>query len=125
MFRFHRMPFGAEVSEGGVRFALWAPTARAVSLVLDGRQLPMPDEGEGWRRLVIPEAHAGARYRFLINENLEVPDPASRFQPEDVFGPSEVVDPRAYEWQASGWKGRPWEEAVIYEVHIGTATPEG
>jgi maltooligosyltrehalose trehalohydrolase len=54
-----------------------------------------------------------------------VPDPASRFQPEDVFGPSEVIDPRAYRWRVRDWKGRPWEEAVIYEVHIGTATPEG
>jgi maltooligosyltrehalose trehalohydrolase len=54
-----------------------------------------------------------------------VPDPASRFQPEDVSGPSEVVDPRSYEWQDLGWAGRPWEEAVIYEAHVGTATPEG
>jgi maltooligosyltrehalose trehalohydrolase len=125
MFRFHRMPFGAEVSDGEVRFALWAPTARDVSLVLDGRQAPMPEEGEGWRRLIVPGAHAGMRYRFLIDGHLEVPDPASRFHPDDVSGPSEVVDPRAYQWQIAGWKGRPWEDAVLYEVHIGTATPEG
>lgn len=125
MFRFHRMPFGAELSDGGVRFALWAPTAREVSLVLDGRRLPMPEAEDGWRRLDVPDARAGARYRFLIDDDLEVPDPASRFQPEDVLGPSEVVDPRAYKWRVPHWKGRPWEEAVIYEVHIGTATPEG
>src|SRR5687768_5778715 len=106
MFRFHRMPFGAELSDGGARFALWAPTAREVSLILDGRRVSMPEEDDGWRRIVIPDTRAGARYRFLIDGNLEVPDPASRFQPEDVFGPSEVVDPRAYEWQVADWKGR-------------------
>lgn len=119
------MPFGAELSDGGVRFALWAPTANDVSLLLDGRRLSMPQEADGWRRRTVPDVKAGARYRFLIDGKLEVPDPASRFQPEDVFGPSEVMDPRAYEWQVPRWKGRPWEEAVIYEVHIGTATPEG
>jgi maltooligosyltrehalose trehalohydrolase len=125
MFRFHRMPFGAELTDGGTRFALWAPTAHDVALVLDGERLAMPDEGGGWRRLIVPEARAGARYRYLIDGTLEVPDPASRFQPEDVFGPSQVVDPRAYSWTQSDWKGRPWEEAVLYEVHVGTATPEG
>lgn len=119
------MPFGAEFSDSGVRFALWAPTARDVALVLDGERMAMPGEGDGWRRLIVPGVRAGARYRFLIDGDLEVPDPASRFQPEDVFGESAVVDPGAYSWAASGWKGRPWEEAVIYEIHVGTATPEG
>ncbi len=119
------MPFGAELSDGGVRFALWAPTASDVALLVDGERLEMPQEAEGWRRLFVPKAKAGARYRFLIDGNLEVPDPASRFQPEDLFGPSEVIDPRAYTWKIDDWKGRPWEETVIYEVHIGTATAEG
>jgi maltooligosyltrehalose trehalohydrolase len=125
MQRFHSMPFGAEITHDGVRFSLWAPTAREVELVLDGEARPMPEAGSGWRRLVAPEARAGSRYRYRIDGKLAVPDPASRFQPEDVAGPSLVVEPRAYEWSDEAWTGRPWEETVIYEVHVGTATPEG
>src|SRR3989304_5000688 len=54
-----------------------------------------------------------------------VPDPASRRNPQDVHGPSEVVDPLAYEWRDAAWRGRPWEEAVIYELHVGAFTREG
>ena len=125
MRRTHAMPFGAEMTEEGVRFALWAPTAREVALVLDGADHPMPDEGDGWRRLVTPEARAGSRYAYRIDGDLLVPDPASRFQPEDVHGPSLVVDPSAYDWSDASWTGRPWEETVLYEVHVGAATPEG
>jgi 1,4-alpha-glucan branching enzyme len=64
-------------------------------------------------------------YRFVLPDGLRVPDPASRHQPEDVHGPSEVVDPLAYAWADAAWTGRPWHEAVIYELHIGTFTPEG
>ncbi|WP_026190985.1 malto-oligosyltrehalose trehalohydrolase [Methylobacterium sp. WSM2598] len=125
MRRAHSMPFGAQVEPEGVRFALWAPTAREVALVLDGAEHPMPEVGAGWRRLTRPEARAGARYGFRIDGDLVVPDPASRFQPEDVAGLSQVVDPGAFAWTDEGWRGRPWEEAVVYEAHVGTATPEG
>jgi len=125
MRRAHSMPFGAEVSQEGTRFALWAPTAREITLVLDGAERPMPDEGDGWRRLLAPEARAGSRYAYRIDGNLMVPDPASRFQPDDVHGPSLVVDPSAYQWSDGSWTGRAWEETVLYEVHVGTATPEG
>jgi malto-oligosyltrehalose trehalohydrolase len=54
-----------------------------------------------------------------------VPDPASRYQPDDVHGPSVIVDPRSYAWQARAWRGRPWHEAVLYELHVGAFTPEG
>jgi maltooligosyltrehalose trehalohydrolase len=125
MRRAHTMPFGAELTPDGVRFALWAPTADNVSLVLDGSERPMPDDGDGWRRIVVPDAQAGSRYAFRINGDLTVPDPASRFQPDDVHQSSLVVDPTLFEWSDEGWTGRPWEEAVIYELHVGTATPEG
>ena len=124
MRRAHSMPFGAQVEPEGVRFALWAPTARDVVLVLDGQDHPMPEAEGGWRRLTAP-AQAGARYGFRIDGDLVVPDPASRFQPEDVSGLSEVVDPRAFAWSDGSWRGRAWEEAVVYEAHVGTATPEG
>jgi maltooligosyltrehalose trehalohydrolase len=119
------MPFGAELVEDGVRFSLWAPTAKDVALVIGSKKHAMPDEGYGWRRLVLANAKAGTRYEFLIDGELTVPDPASRFQPGDVPGGSVVVDPRSYKWREAKWAGRPWEQAVIYEAHIGTATPEG
>ncbi|WP_336486120.1 malto-oligosyltrehalose trehalohydrolase [Methylobacterium nigriterrae] len=125
MRRAHTMAFGSEIVDGGVRFALWAPTARDVVLVVDGVDHAAPEAGEGWRKATVPGAKAASRYGFRIDGDLVVPDPASRFQPDDVSGLSEVIDPRAYAWSDEGWRGRPFEEAVIYEVHVGTATPEG
>jgi maltooligosyltrehalose trehalohydrolase len=125
----HRMPFGAEaLDEGATRFRLWAPAARKVELCLEraGGEtfLPMPAVGEGWHELLAEEA-PGSRYRYRIDSDIQVPDPASRFQPHDVHGASEVVDPRAFPWKDGSWRGRPWEEAVIYELHVGCFTPEG
>ena len=125
MRRTHNMPFGAEIADDGVRFALWAPTAKDVALVVDGADHAFLDAGEGWRRATVPGVSAGARYGFRIDGDLVVPDPASRFQPDDVSGLSEVIDPLAFAWTDDAWTGRPFEEAVIYETHVGTATPEG
>ena len=124
------MPFGAELREdGSVRFRLWAPAARQVELLLRGpqgtRALQMAQAGEGWFELVTAEAGAGSRYLYRIDGGLEVPDPASRLNSEDVHGPSVVVDPTAFEWTDGTWRGRPWHEAVIYELHVGTFSPEG
>ena len=119
------MPFGAECRDDGtVRFRLWAPAAQSVDLRLNQRELPVLNVGEGWFELVT-EAVAGSPYKFNINGKQEVPDPASRFQPSGVHGPSEVIDPRPYEWHNENWRGRPWQEAVVYELHVGTFTPEG
>lgn len=129
MQRSHRMPFGAELVAGGVRFCLWAPSARQVELALDTggavRYVPMSAEAGGWYRLETGDAQPGSRYRFRIDGELLVPDPASRFQPEDVHGPSEVIDPHAFSWRDAAWTGRPWEEAALYELHVGSFTPEG
>ena len=120
------MPFGAEVQAGGgVRFRFWAPGAKQVQLSIGNRLLSMNQTGDGWYEHVEPQAGPGTRYQYRIDGELLVPDPASRFQPEDVDGPSEVVDPRAYKWSDHAWNGRPWREAVIYELHVGTFTPEG
>jgi maltooligosyltrehalose trehalohydrolase len=119
------MPFGAEITPEGVRFALWAPTARDVKLALDHAELALNVDAEGWYRFVSQEARPGSRYGYKIDGNLVAPDPASRFQPDDVHGFSLVVDPRSYEWSDNSWAGRPWEETVLYEVHVGTASPEG
>lgn len=121
------MNFGAQLIVRGVRFRLWAPFSQAVALkiydldlVVNMNKLP-----RGWYEIEIEEAQAGMRYRFVLEDGHEVPDPASRFQPEDVEGPSEIIDPRAFNWSDIGWRGRPWEEHVIYELHIGTFTQEG
>jgi malto-oligosyltrehalose trehalohydrolase len=120
------MPFGAELqADGKVRFRLWAPPHRQIQIELDGEARAMQPVPEGWHELVTDRARAGTRYRFVLPDGLRVPDPASRYQPEDVHGPSEVVDPGAYLWRDAGWRGRPWEEAVVYELHIGAFTPEG
>ena len=118
--------FGAEVlAGGGVRFRLWAPAARAVEVVLNKKIFPMDARESGWFELERADAGAGTLYQYRIDGNLAVPDPASRFQPRDVDGPSEVVDPGAFAWDDAGWQGRPWDEAVIYELHVGTFTAKG
>ena len=117
------MRFGAELGADGVRFALWAPAARSVELVVDEKSLPMQGLDGGWFERTEPAAKAGTLYRYRIDGELMVPDPASRFQPQDVDGPSEVLDP-SFPWDVA-WKGRPWDEVVIYELHVGAFTPEG
>jgi len=122
------MPFGAEVQpDGAVRFRLWAPTHERINLELDDRSepLPMRQTDDGWHELTTDRARPGTRYGFVLPDGLRVPDPASRHQPKDVHGQSEVVDPTAYNWADAGWRGRPWEEAVVYELHVGAFTPEG
>jgi malto-oligosyltrehalose trehalohydrolase/4-alpha-glucanotransferase len=123
----HRMPFGAELREdGSVRLRLWAPSHNTILVEIDGAEaVAMPSVGEGWHELVTNKAGIGSHYQFVLPDGLKVPDPASRHQPEDVHGPSEVIDPAAYRWRDSAWRGRPWHEAVVYELHIGTFTPEG
>lgn len=127
----YRMPFGAEVlDDEAVRFRLWAPAARMVDVCLinsadEETLLPMSPEKDGWFGITTEAARAGTLYRFCINGDQRIPDPASRFQPMDVHGPSEVIDARTWQWQETDWRGRPWEEAVIYELHVGTFTPQG
>jgi maltooligosyltrehalose trehalohydrolase len=118
--------FGAKLVNGGVHFSLWAPSQDQVLVYLDNQgPLPMRKSDEGWHDLMSSSAKAGTLYKFRLQDGLEVPDPASRFQPEDVHGPSEVVDPYNYKWKDGTWNGRPWEECVIYELHIGAFTQEG
>ncbi|MDX1654321.1 MAG: alpha-amylase family glycosyl hydrolase, partial [Candidatus Competibacteraceae bacterium] len=124
------MPFGTRRLEGGgVCFRLWAPSAQSVRLWCDSGAgevtLAMEDQGGGWYQVEAPQAHQGSRYGFIIDDNLRVPDPASRYNPADVHGPSQVVDPRAFAWRDGHWRGRSWEEAVIYELHVGTFTAQG
>ncbi|WP_074632320.1 MULTISPECIES: malto-oligosyltrehalose trehalohydrolase [Nitrosospira] len=123
------MPFGAQIAEQGVRFRLWAPGCDRVALCVtagqDERAFSMDSCGGGWFELITSHASAGTRYRFEVNGGLRVPDPASRFNPDDVHGASEVIDPADFDWRDAAWRGRPWEEAVVYELHVGTFSPEG
>ncbi len=126
----HAMPFGAEVMDDGrVRFRLWAPGAESVDLYIgEGEEqlvFSMAGQEEGWYEFVTHQATAGSRYRFRIDGEKPVPDPASRFQPDDVHGVSQVVNPDAWQWSDEDWQGRPWEEVVLYELHVGTFSESG
>ncbi len=129
--RRHFMPFGAQVLEGGrIRFRLWAPAAERVDLLLEtthggGVTIPMACTEAGWYELTSDRATAGDLYRYRIHGFGEVPDPASRYNPQGVHGPSQVLEPGQFVWNDRGWRGRPWEEAIIYQLHVGAFTPQG
>tara|TARA_R110002020_G_scaffold58372_8_gene160081 strand:+ start:2332 stop:4032 length:1701 start_codon:yes stop_codon:yes gene_type:complete len=114
------MKWGPQITaEGRTRFRLWAPDRDAVALELaDGTLVPMDRDGDGWFHAEA-DAPPGARYRFRISDDLAVPDPASRQQSGGVHAWSMVTDPDAYRWTLPDWAGRPWEEAVILELHVG------
>ena len=121
--------FGAVPSQDGVRFRLWAPEARELSLVLhDGKAagthpLARVDGGlfETWVRGAAP----GDTYAYRLDDGPPRPDPASRFQPEGVHGPSQIVDPSAYRWHDAQWQPRPVQDLIVYELHVGTFSAEG
>jgi len=115
--------FGPLVTAQGVTFRLWAPAANGVAVVFDDARWPMQREG-GWFTVDVPGAQACLRYKFRIDDDLLIADPASRFQPDDVQGASEVID-HDYDWRSADWKGRPWQEAAFLELHVGTFTPQG
>lgn len=122
----HQMPFGAELSAEGVRFSLWAPDAQKVELIVgNAAPVAVPRNEDGFATLLVPGAGAGTRYDWSIDGQRGIPDPASRFQPDGVFKQSLVTDAASFEWRDKDWCGRPWDEAVVYEVHVGTATSEG
>jgi maltooligosyltrehalose trehalohydrolase len=128
------MPFGCALHlSGGARFRLWAPSSAAVTLelTLPGADAPTRHAMRnlhGWHETDVAEACHGASYRYVVETRegpLAVPDPASRCNPQGVHGASMVVDPNAYTWRSPEWHGRSWPDTVLYELHIGTFTPEG
>src|SRR5258705_3020551 len=116
--------FGTRLTTAGASFRLWAPAAKRVDLVLE-KSHPLKRGEDGWFSTDIRGVKAGARYKFRVDDEIDVPDPASAFQPDDVSGPSEVIDHARYPWRASDWRGRPWQEASVIEIHVGTFTQEG
>ncbi|WP_213769467.1 malto-oligosyltrehalose trehalohydrolase [Bradyrhizobium sp. dw_78] len=116
--------FGPRLTAHGASFRLWAPSAKRIDLLLE-QPHPLRRGEDGWFSAEIADVKPGALYKFRIDGEIDVPDPASAFQPDDVFGPSEIIDHATYRWRAAGWRGRPWHEAAILEAHVGTFTPEG
>jgi 1,4-alpha-glucan branching enzyme/maltooligosyltrehalose trehalohydrolase len=118
--------FAPIVRQGATVFRLWAPLQDKVLLRIHGAEpVELNRTSDGWHSREVAGIGPGALYQFVLPDGLAVPDPASKFQPQDVHGPSEVVDLGAYSWKSKDWKGRPWEEMVIYELHIGSFTQEG
>jgi malto-oligosyltrehalose trehalohydrolase len=128
LIRCHAMEYGAELrSDGKVRFRIWAPAATSIALKIEGleQSIALNSLPGGWHEVITEKARSGTRYNFALVDGTLVPDPASRFQPNDVHGPSEVIDPTEFKWSDSAWRNRPWSEAVAYELHVGTFTDEG
>jgi maltooligosyltrehalose trehalohydrolase len=120
--------WGAELAgSGGARFRLWAPGVETVSLVADaiGATTALARRNDGWFEVETDAVGVEQGYSFLLPGGICVPDPAARAQVRDVHGPSRLVDPTAYAWRTHAWSGRPWEEAVVYELHTGTFTEAG
>lgn len=122
-------PLGASLADGGVRFRIWAPGHKKVSAIVyqEGIEVvyPLESKGDGYFSAVARGAGAGTRYCYRLDGDRVYPDPASRYQPKGVHGPSEVIDPLAFTWSDDGWAGVPLEKMVIYEAHVGTATNAG
>jgi maltooligosyltrehalose trehalohydrolase len=124
-----RPALGAWPDEAGAHFRVWAPGHERVDVVLapgrpDSRTFALR-RGEDGTFAGTTSAAAGARYAYLLDGAGPFPDPASRFQPDGVHGPSAIVDPRAFIWTDQTWHGVPLSELTIYEAHVGTFTPEG
>ena len=123
------LPVGAHVSEAGVVYRVWAPDHHRVTVAIGGgnepsRHIPLKPEADGYFSGVDAEGRAGDLYWYEVG-NQRVPDPASRFQPLGVEGPSQVIDPRTYNWVTRAWRPPPMRGRVIYELHVGTFTLEG
>ena len=121
------MTLGAQVETGGVRFRVWAPKRARVDVVLEesGRSFPLMKDEAGYFSGLVPIATAGMLYRYRLDNGDAYPDPCSRYQPQGPHGPSLIVDPSTYAWRYPDWQGVRMQGQVIYELHVGTFTPEG
>ena len=122
----HALPWGAELVDAGARFRLWAPAQSMVALHAEGgATVPMAKMEDGWFEVTTDAVPVDGGYQFVLADGMRLPDPAARAQIGDVHGPSRLVDPRSYEWRTPQWTGRPWEEAILYELHTGTFSLDG
>jgi len=127
LWDFRRLPVGAEVKEQGTHFRVWAPGRHAVAVAIEnGGEHALSTELDGYFSGFVPGAAVGARYRFRLDEGRPLyPDPVSRHQPEGPHGASEIVDPHSFVWNDDDWPGIKLAHQIIYEMHVGTFTPEG
>jgi maltooligosyltrehalose trehalohydrolase len=122
------LSYGATRRGKEAEFRVWAPLPNEITLRLtrvgaEPQDIPMPRDGEDF--VAVAAAATGDRYAYILEDSPPIPDPVSRFLPEGVHGPSEIVDPSAFHWNADGWRGLALRDYVIYELHIGSFTPEG
>ena len=113
-----------DLENGNCRFRVWAPNAERVEVELDGRRAALESTEIGYFEGVVEGAGPGALYAYRLGGGDARPDPASRYQPDTVHGPSQVVR-RRFDWTDEGWRGIPLDEHILYELHVGTFTPEG
>ncbi|MGH7464609.1 MAG: alpha-amylase family glycosyl hydrolase, partial [Longimicrobiales bacterium] len=122
------LPLGAHArDDGSTSFVLWAPTSPHVRVRLYAepiRTIALQPDNHGYHTAVIADVPPGTRYSFVLADDTVLPDPASRLQPDGVHGPSEVVA-TAFEWRTPAWRPPELRDLVIYELHVGTFTPEG
>jgi len=110
----------------GHRFKVWAPKAKTLGVTIENTIHPMQQTAGGWWQADVEGAHAGTDYAFVIDGSKPaVPDPRSASQPQGVHGPSRVLDQASFQWTDAQWQAAPLPSAIIYELHIGTFTPEG
>ncbi len=112
----------------GTQFRVWAPVINTLEVILDGAPTAprlLAKSPDGFFTGVLADVGPGQRYRYRVDGQGPFPDPASRFQPDGVHGPSEVIDPHAFAWTDASWQGIAMKDAIIYELHVGTFTPAG
>jgi len=119
------LPGATPLADGSTFFKVWAPKRQRVDVELGERREALTKSDGGWFLASVPDAGAGDRYRFVLDGELSRPDPQSHFQPEGVHGPSEIIDHSRYQWSDEHWQGVGNEDLVIYEIHVGTFTPQG
>jgi len=106
-------------------FEVWAPYAAELDVQIGSKKYPLNKAGSGWWRAQVEEAGPGTDYMFSVDKGRPVPDPKSAYQPEGIDGPSRLVDHDAFRWSDRNWQAKPLGSAIVYELHIGTFTPEG
>jgi maltooligosyltrehalose trehalohydrolase len=119
---------GAEARADGVTFRVWAPKRKQVEVAIIGNEkafIPLAAEPNGYFSGKVNNARPGTLYRYRLDGEESFPDPCSRYQPQGPHGPSMVVDPCAYKWNDQAWPGVEMAGQVIYELHVGTFTPQG
>ncbi len=125
-----RPRMGACPAESGFRFEVWSPVRRRVELLMEpsstlSQRLPLTDTADGTLAVTLADVKAGDRYVYFLDGEGPFPDPASRYQPEGVHGPSQIIDPSQFAWSDHDWRGVQLQDAIFYELHVGTFTLAG